>query len=216
MGPRQRRRGDDRLRRSVIPGRVVQRPEESLATRGSDPRVTPGAFLWMGVVRADRPGPNAAHEANCATGEGTDGRCPASRLSGDKRTSARFDLRMPLGGQGPTPFSPGPALLVGKEADPCPLAMMFFLLLRPVSSREVAAQREWWDVAGPGATIAPALAHATDPAVQQRCAASVGHDLCPCASRKPALHDHSAAEAPEAVPPLLSSRYEESFPCGNS
>ena len=100
--------------------------------------------------------------------------------------------------------------------DPCFLLMISFLLLRPVSSREVAARRASWDVASPGATLAPALAHATDPAVQQQRAASVGDDPRLCASRIPAHDDHSAAEAPEAVPPLLSSLYAESFPCGNS
>ena len=94
--------------------------------------------------------------------------------------------------------------------------MIFFLLPRPVSSGEVTARRESWDVAGSRATLAPALHQATDPAVQQQCVARVGDDPCLCASRIPAHDDHPAAEAPEAVPPLLSSRYEESFPCGNS
>jgi hypothetical protein len=90
------------------------------------------------------------------------------------------------------------------------------LLIRPVSSREVAARRESWDVASPGATHAPAVAHATDLAVQQQRAASVGDNPRLCASMIRAHDDHSAAEAPEAVPLLLSSLYAESFSCGDS
>ena len=62
----------------------------------------------------------------------------------------------------------------------------------------------------------PALAHATDPAVQQQRAASVGDDPRLCVSRIRAHDDHSAAEAPEAVPALLSSFYAESLACGDS
>ena len=87
---------------------------------------------------------------------------------------------------------------------------------RPFSSRGVAARRASWDVANPGATLAPAVAHATDSAVQHQRAASVGDDPRLCASRIRAHDDHSAAEAPEAVPPLLSSFDAESLPCGDS
>jgi hypothetical protein len=131
---RQRRRRDDRLRRDVIPGRVVQRPEESLTTRGSDPRTTPGAFPRTRVVRADRPGPNAEQEADCATGEG-DRRTPP-RVQDVRRQADRCAIRPPHAarGWGRTPFSPGPASLAGKGPDPCPLDD----LLSPAPTRFLA------------------------------------------------------------------------------
>jgi hypothetical protein len=104
----------------------------------------------------------------------------------------------------------------GIGPDPCFLLLSSSLLIRPVSPREMAARRESWDVASPGATLTPDVAHATDLAVQQQRAASVGDDPRLCASRIRAHDDHSAAEAPEAVPLLLSSLYVEPFSCGDS
>jgi len=100
--------------------------------------------------------------------------------------------------------------------DPCFLLMNSSLLIRPVSSQEVAPRPESRDVASPRATLAPAVAHAIDLAVQHLGVASVGDDPRLRASRIRAHDDHSTAEAPEAVPLLPSSLYVESFSCGDS
>jgi len=137
-------------------------------------------------------------------------------MFGVKRNGARFDLCMPRCGRGWPPFAPGPALLVVNGPRSLFSLDELFSHDPTLSSQEVAPRPESRDVASLGATLAPAVAHATDQAVQHQRVASVGDDPRLRASRIRAHDDHSAAEAPEAVPLLLSSLYVESFPCGDS
>ena len=193
---------------------VVQRPTENLTTSGLDP--TSEAVPRMGVVRADRSGPDAVQQADCSTGEGNRRRRPVKGCPNVHRPVRDSASAYRSGARDRTRFLRCLPRSSGKGPDRClPLDDLDFLLPRPVSSREVTARREPWDVAGPGATLAPALAHATDPAVPQRRAASVGDDPCRCASRIPARRPSGSRGrggcAPAAVIP-----YEESFPCGDS
>ena len=88
-------------------------------------------------------------------------------MSGDNQTGARFGLDMRSDGAGPLLFA-GLPCSSGMDFDPAFFVKISFHLLRPLTSREVAARRASWELAGPEATLAPILAHVTDPAVQQQ------------------------------------------------
>ena len=214
----------DRGAEATFDSDVMSSQEGWFTTRGKPDDQGIGSTRDIRSVPADggRPGGQARTGRRCSKRtaprvRATDGRRPVSRMSGDERTGARFDLHMPLGGQGPAPVSPGPALLVGKGPrslfspdDPFSPAPTRFLARGGGPTRS----RGMWPAPEPHSPppwpmrpTRPCNSNARHPS---------GTILACRASRMPAHDDHPAAEAPEAVPPLLSSRDEESFPCGNS